>query len=81
VKNAENIKMHIYKNQKANAQHRGEDAMLREKVRKDYQTLLQNLNHLVQEERKLKANQIQSNPTVNILHNCYVNTYFERRTF
>jgi hypothetical protein len=67
VKNAENIKMHTYKNHKANAQRRGEDAILREKVRKDYQTLMQNLNHLAQEERKLKACQIQSN-MVNISH-------------
>jgi len=67
MKNAENIKMHTCKNHKVNAQRRGEDAILREKVRKDYQTLMQNLNHLTQEERKLKASQIQSN-MVNISH-------------
>ncbi|KYN33824.1 hypothetical protein ALC56_11900 [Trachymyrmex septentrionalis] len=64
IKNAENIEMHISKDHKLHAEHRaerrGEDAILREKVRKDYQALLQHLDHLAQEERKLKASQIQS---------------------
>ncbi|KYN10783.1 hypothetical protein ALC57_17076 [Trachymyrmex cornetzi] len=64
IKNAENIETHISKSHKLNAEHRaerrGEDAILREKVRRDYQALLQNLDHLAQEERKLKASQIQS---------------------
>lgn len=60
LKSAENIQMHISESRKLNAQRRGEDAILREKVRRDYQVLLQNLNHLAQEERKLKASQIQS---------------------
>ncbi|XP_012234014.2 uncharacterized protein [Linepithema humile] len=61
VKNAENIKTHMCKGRKLAAQRRGEDALLREKVRRDYQTLMRNLNHLAQEERKLKASQIPSN--------------------
>lgn len=60
IKNAENVETHISKSHKLNAQRRGEDAILREKVRRDYQALLQNLDHLAQEERKLKASQIQS---------------------
>ncbi|KYQ58501.1 hypothetical protein ALC60_02539 [Trachymyrmex zeteki] len=64
MKNAENRETHISKSHKLSAEHRaerrGEDAILREKVRRDYQALLQNLNHLAQEERKLKASQIQS---------------------
>ncbi|EZA56282.1 hypothetical protein DMN91_010139 [Ooceraea biroi] len=61
MKNAENVKMHTCKTHKINAQRRGEDAILREKVRRDYQALVRNLDHLAQEERKLKASQIQSN--------------------
>jgi len=60
MKNTENIETHISKNRKLSAQRRGEDAILREKIRRDYQALLQNLDHLAQEERKLKASQIQS---------------------
>lgn len=60
LKSTENTKTHISESRKLNAQRRGEDAMLREKVRRDYQVLLQNLDHLTQEERKLKASQIQS---------------------
>lgn len=46
---------------KLSAQRRGQDAMLRERVRRDYQALMKNLEHLAQEERKLKASQIHSN--------------------
>jgi len=60
MKNAENIETHMSKSRKLSAQRRGEDAILREKIRRDYQALLQNLDHLAQEERKLKASQIQS---------------------
>lgn len=58
--NAENAERHVSKGCKSSAQRRGEDAILREKVRRDYQALLQNLDHLAQEERKLKASQIPS---------------------
>ncbi|XP_011176139.2 uncharacterized protein LOC105208080 [Solenopsis invicta] len=60
MKTAENVKTHVSKSLKSNARRRGEDALLREKVRRDYQVLLQNLDHLAQEERKLKASQIPS---------------------
>lgn len=60
IKDAENVKTHISESRKLSAQRRGEDAMLREKVRRDYQALVQNLDHLAQEERRLKASQIQS---------------------
>lgn len=59
-RNSAENETHISKSRKLNAQRRGEDAILREKVRRDYQALLQNLDHLAQEERKLKASQIQS---------------------
>ncbi|KMQ94272.1 leucine-rich repeat-containing protein [Lasius niger] len=60
IKDAENVKTYISESRKLNAQRRGEDAILREKVRRDYQALIQNLNHLAQEERRLKASQVQS---------------------
>lgn len=60
IKNGENVKTYISESRKLNAQRRGEDAILREKVRRDYQALIQNLDHLAQEERRLKASQIQS---------------------
>lgn len=60
IKNAENVKTYISESRKLNAQRRGEDAILREKVRRDYQALIQNLDHLAQEERRLKASQVQS---------------------
>ncbi|XP_012537060.1 uncharacterized protein LOC105837111 [Monomorium pharaonis] len=62
MRNAENADTHISKNHKLSAAQcqRGKDAILRERVRRDYQALLQNLEHLAQEERKLKASQIQS---------------------
>lgn len=60
IKSAENIETHISKSHKLNAQRRGDNAILREKVRRDYQAFLQNLDHLAQEERKLKASQIRS---------------------
>ncbi|KYM99326.1 PREDICTED: uncharacterized protein LOC108776815 [Cyphomyrmex costatus] len=63
VKNAEDIETHISKSRKLSAERRaerrGKDAILREKVRRDYQVLLKNIDHLAQEERKLKASQIQ----------------------
>ncbi|XP_029168304.1 uncharacterized protein LOC114938483 [Nylanderia fulva] len=60
INDAENIKTYILESHKLNAQRRGEDAILREKVRRDYQALIQNLDHLAQEERRLKASQVQS---------------------
>ena len=53
---------HLAENRKFNAQKRGENAMLREKVRRDYQAFVQNLSHLASEERKLKASQIEHYP-------------------
>lgn len=44
------------------SQKRGDDAILREKVRSDYQTLMKNLDHLSSEERKLKASDVQYDP-------------------
>lgn len=61
MKDVEDAKTHISKIHKLNAERRGEDAILREKVRRDYQDLMQSLDHLAQEERKLKASQIPSN--------------------
>ncbi|XP_020292826.1 uncharacterized protein LOC109859220 isoform X2 [Pseudomyrmex gracilis] len=61
VKDAEKTKHHVCKSRILNAKRHGEDAILREKVRRDYQTLLRNLDYLTQEERKLKASQIPSN--------------------
>ncbi|XP_031829761.1 uncharacterized protein LOC116425769 isoform X2 [Nomia melanderi] len=54
---AEAVKAHLTESRKATTQKRGKDAVLREKVRRDYQALVQNLHHLTVEERKLKANQ------------------------
>ncbi|XP_076652108.1 uncharacterized protein LOC143358669 isoform X2 [Halictus rubicundus] len=59
IEKSEAVKSHLMESRKATAQKRGEDAVLREKVRRDYQTLLQNLNHLAVEERKLKSNQAE----------------------
>lgn len=60
IKDAENVKTYISENRKLSAQRRGEDAILREKVQKDFQAFMRNLDHLAQEERRLKASQIQS---------------------
>nr|XP_033327469.1 uncharacterized protein LOC117221021 isoform X1 [Megalopta genalis] len=60
IEKSEAVKAHLMESRKATAQKRGEDAVLREKVRRDYQVLVQNLNHLTVEERKLKANQAES---------------------
>ncbi|XP_032676018.1 uncharacterized protein LOC116846384 [Odontomachus brunneus] len=61
MKDIENTKTHTAINRKLSAQRRGQDAILRERVRRDYQALIKNLEHLAQEERKLKASQIHSN--------------------
>nr|XP_012145897.1 PREDICTED: uncharacterized protein LOC100876209 isoform X4 [Megachile rotundata] len=62
IEQAETAETHLSKSRKHNAQKRGEDAALREKVRRDYQILMQNLNFLASEERKLKACQIERYP-------------------
>ncbi|XP_053995693.1 uncharacterized protein LOC128885615 isoform X1 [Hylaeus anthracinus] len=62
TKEAETVETHLAENRKSGAQKRGDDAVLRERVRRDYQALVQNLNHLVSEERKLKASQIERYP-------------------
>ncbi|KAG7208816.1 hypothetical protein KM043_015006 [Ampulex compressa] len=62
IEQVESIKSQLVKNRKLKAQRRGEDAILRERVRRDYQNLIENLHHLSREERKLKASQIQSYP-------------------
>ncbi|XP_078043075.1 uncharacterized protein LOC144473247 isoform X2 [Augochlora pura] len=59
IEKSEAVKAHLIESRKATAQKRGKDAVLREKVRRDYQVLVQNLNHLTVEERKLKANQAE----------------------
>lgn len=61
MKGVESAKTRTAVSRKLNAQRRGEDAILRERVRRDYQALIKNLEHLAQEERKLKASQIHSN--------------------
>ncbi|XP_014478706.1 PREDICTED: uncharacterized protein LOC106746543 [Dinoponera quadriceps] len=60
MKDVEDEKTHTAVSRKLSAQRRGQDAILREKVRRDYQALIKNLEHLAQEERKLKASQIHS---------------------
>ncbi|KOC69169.1 hypothetical protein WH47_07620, partial [Habropoda laboriosa] len=55
IERAQTAETHLLKSRKHSAQKRGVDAALREKVRRDYQILMQNLNHLASEERKLKA--------------------------
>ncbi|XP_076633661.1 uncharacterized protein LOC143347906 [Colletes latitarsis] len=59
IEQAQSVESHLAKNRKSEAQKRGEDAVLREKVRRDYQALVQNLNHLACEERKLKASHVK----------------------
>ncbi|XP_066597318.1 uncharacterized protein [Prorops nasuta] len=57
-KEVENIESRLRKQRDICAQRRGKDAILRERVRKDYNELLQNLDRLANDERKLKASQI-----------------------
>ncbi|KZC07288.1 hypothetical protein WN55_07699 [Dufourea novaeangliae] len=59
IAKSEAIESHLTESRKATAQKRGEDAVLREKVRRDYQTLVENLHYFASEERKLKANQVK----------------------
>lgn len=58
----------LLKKQKTNADRRGQDALLREKIRRDYQNMMQNLEHLSREERKLKASQIHEPPVIILIN-------------
>lgn len=58
VLESESVNAELLRKRKTSAERRGQDALLRERVRRDYQTLLQNLDHLSREERKLKASQV-----------------------
>ncbi|KAK2577434.1 hypothetical protein KPH14_003541 [Odynerus spinipes] len=62
VQRTESIESHVTENHKLASQKRGDDAILREKVRSDYKILIQHLDHLSSEERKLKASEMQNNP-------------------
>ncbi|XP_076236092.1 uncharacterized protein LOC143180326 isoform X2 [Calliopsis andreniformis] len=62
IRQRQTTETHLAESRKSNAHKRGEDAVLREKVRRDYQTLLQNLDYLVGDERKLKASQVERYP-------------------
>ncbi|XP_076757683.1 uncharacterized protein LOC143427425 isoform X2 [Xylocopa sonorina] len=62
IERTQSAELHLTESRKYNAQKRGEDAALREKVRRDYQTLMKNLDHLASEERKLKASQVERYP-------------------
>ncbi|KAL2749899.1 uncharacterized protein V1477_001970 [Vespula maculifrons] len=62
VERTESIESHVTETHKFASQKRGDDAILREKVRSDYQTLMKNLDHLSSEERKLKASDVQYDP-------------------
>ncbi|XP_044014175.1 uncharacterized protein DDB_G0287625 [Aphidius gifuensis] len=52
-------------NQRIKTQSRGQSALLREQVRNDYQNLMENLDHLSREERKLKAASLLSSTKQN----------------
>ncbi|XP_012259559.2 serine-rich adhesin for platelets-like [Athalia rosae] len=67
VRDSEIADRQLAENRKRNAQRRGKDAILRERVRRDYQNLMQNLDHLSREERKLRASQIHG-PLVKDIH-------------
>ncbi|XP_046813266.1 uncharacterized protein LOC124421747 isoform X1 [Vespa crabro] len=62
VERTESVESHVTETHKFASQKRGDDAILREKVRSDYQTLMKSLDHLSSEERKLKASDIQCDP-------------------
>ncbi|KAK0086144.1 hypothetical protein PV326_005663 [Microctonus aethiopoides] len=53
------------KNQRLIAKKRGNDAILRDKVRRDYDNLMNNLDHLSREERKLKSTQVNNSINCN----------------
>ncbi|XP_011883472.1 PREDICTED: uncharacterized protein LOC105570674 [Vollenhovia emeryi] len=60
ARNAGSAEARACRSRRLNVQRRGEDAILRERVRRDYQALLRNLDHLAREERKLKASQTRT---------------------
>ncbi|XP_043796457.1 uncharacterized protein LOC122716951 isoform X3 [Apis laboriosa] len=62
IEQAQTVQQNLLENRKHNAKKRGENAALREKIRRDYQILMQNLDQLAGEERKLKASQIEHYP-------------------
>lgn len=54
----ENKESAVLSSQKDQSRKRTNDAILREKIRRDYQALLKNLDLLSKEESKLKASQV-----------------------
>ncbi|CAK9825638.1 hypothetical protein ANTRET_LOCUS3606 [Anthophora retusa] len=62
IEQAQTAETHLLDGRKHSVQKRGVDAALRERVRRDYQALMQNLDHLASEERKLKISQIERYP-------------------
>lgn len=62
IEQAQTVQTRVLESRKHSAKKRGEDAVLREKVRRDYQTLMQHLDQLTNEERKLKASQVEHYP-------------------
>ncbi|CAK9805686.1 hypothetical protein ANTPLA_LOCUS4624 [Anthophora plagiata] len=62
IERAQTAETHLLDGRKHSVQKRGADAALRERVRRDYQVLMQNLDHLASEERKLKISQIERYP-------------------
>ncbi|XP_012274667.1 uncharacterized protein LOC105696631 isoform X2 [Orussus abietinus] len=69
VRESESVVSQLIECRKINAQQRGNQAILRNRVRRDYQALVQNLDRLASEERKLKASQLHDragkNPHMN----------------
>lgn len=66
VLESENANAELLKKRKTNADRRGQDALLREKIRRDYQNMMENLEHLARDERKLKASQIHEPPNLHM---------------
>ena len=64
IERAQTAETRVLEDRQKNAKKRGEDAVLREKVRRDYRTLMQNLSQLTSDERKLKASQVEHYPVI-----------------
>ncbi|CAD1479350.1 unnamed protein product [Heterotrigona itama] len=62
IERAQTAETRVLEDRQKNAKKRGENAVLREKVRRDYRTLVQNLDQLTSDERKLKASQVEHYP-------------------
>ncbi|XP_043513598.1 uncharacterized protein LOC122530580 isoform X1 [Frieseomelitta varia] len=62
IERAQTAETRVLEDRQKNAKKRGEDAVLREKVRRDYRTLMQNLSQLTSDERKLKASKVEHYP-------------------